>query len=149
MAHCSACPINPPISHYITIRRLKNMTVHKNEVYFADLSPVIGSEQGGIRPVVIIQNDIGNQMSPTVIVAALTSRRKKLRMPTHVRVHLEEGKMMKNSIALLEQIRTIDKSRLKKYIGKVDQNSANAIESASMISLGLDVDKIHRRLYGE
>ena len=125
------------------------MTIHKNEVYFADLSPVIGSEQGGIRPVVIIQNDIGNSVSPTVIVAALTSRRKKLRMPTHVWVHLEEGKMMKNSIALLEQIRTIDKSRLKKYIGQVDQNSANAIESASMISLGLDVDKIHRRLYGE
>ena len=125
------------------------MTVHKNEVYFADLSPVIGSEQGGIRPVVIIQNDIGNQMSPTVIVAALTSRRKKLRMPTHVLVHLEKGRMMKNSIAMLEQVRTIDKTRLKKYVGKVDQNSANAIESASMISLGLDVDKIHRRLYGE
>ena len=125
------------------------MTVHKNEVYIADLSPVIGSEQGGIRPVVIIQNDIGNQMSPTVIVAALTSRRKKLRMPTHVRVHLEKGRMMKNSIAMLEQVRTIDKTRLKKYVGKVDQNSANAIESASMISLGLDVDKIHRRLYGE
>lgn len=89
------------------------MTVHKNEVYFADLSPVIGSEQGGIRPVVIIQNDIGNQMSPTVIVAALTSRRKKLRMPTHVRVHLEKGRMMKNSIAMLEQVRTIDKTRLK------------------------------------
>ena len=125
------------------------MTIHKNEVYFADLSPVIGSEQGGIRPVVIIQNDIGNSVSPTVIVAALTSRRKKLRMPTHVRVHLEKGRMMKNSIAMLEQVRTIDKSRLKNYVGILDEASRNAIESATLISLGLDVYKIYRRLYGE
>ena len=93
------------------------MTVHKNDVYYADLSPVIGSEQGGTRPVLVIQNDTGNKVSPTIIVAAITSRQKKLKMPTHVRITLEDGHLPKNSMAMLEQIRTIDKERLKNYVG--------------------------------
>ena len=125
------------------------MTIKRGDIYYADLSPVVGSEQGGVRPVLIVQNDVGNKYSPTVIAAAITSQRDKTKLPTHIKVDADESGLAKDSIVLLEQIRTIDKSRLKKYIGKVDQNSANAIESASMISLGLDVDKIHRRLYGE
>ena len=89
------------------------MKVQKNEVYYADLSPVIGSEQGGVRPVLVIQNDVGNKVSPTVIVAAITSRQKKMRMPTHVPIKLEEGRLPKNSMAMLEQIRTIDKERIR------------------------------------
>lgn len=96
------------------------MTVHKSEVYYADLSPVTGSEQGGTRPVLIIQNDIGNKASPTVIIAAITSRKKKLRMPTHVPIKMEEGRLPKNSMVMLEQIRTIDKSRLSNYVGRID-----------------------------
>lgn len=79
------------------------MKVHKNEVYYADLSPVIGSEQGGIRPVLVIQNDVGNKVSPTIIIAAITSRKKKMRMPTHVPITLEEGRLPKNSMAILRQ----------------------------------------------
>ena len=125
------------------------MTVHKNEVYYADLSPVIGSEQGGTRPVLVIQNDTGNKVSPTIIVAAITSRQKKLKMPTHVRIKLEEGHLPKNSMAMLEQIRTIDKERLKSHVGKIDKQSAEAIERASLESLGIDVHKTYRRLYGK
>ncbi len=125
------------------------MTVHKNEVYYADLSPVVGSEQGGTRPVLVIQNDIGNQASPTIIIAAITSRQKKLTLPTHVPIKLEEGRLPKNSIAMLEQIRTIDKDRLQNYVGKIDKTSAEAIEKASLTSLGIDVYKTYRRLYGK
>lgn len=123
------------------------MTVHKNDVYYADLSPVIGSEQGGTRPVLVIQNDTGNKVSPTIIVAAITSRQKKLKMPTHVRIKLEDGHLPKNSMAMLEQIRTIDKERLKNYVGRIDKQSAEAIERASLESLGIDVHKTYRRLY--
>lgn len=124
------------------------MTVHKNEVYYADLSPVTGSEQGGTRPVLIIQNDVGNKASPTVIVAAITSRKKKLRMPTHVPIKMEDGRLPKNSMVMLEQIRTIDKSRLSNYVGRIDKQSANAVERASLESLGIDIYKTYRRLYG-
>lgn len=123
------------------------MTVHKNEVYYADLSPVIGSEQGGTRPVLIIQNDNGNKVSPTIIVAAITSRKKKMRMPTHVPISMEEGRLPKNSMAMLEQIRTIDKDRLQNYVGKIDKSSADAIEFASLRSLGIDIWKCYKRLY--
>lgn len=123
------------------------MTVHKNEVYYADLSPVVGSEQGGTRPVLIIQNDNGNKVSPTIIVAAITSRKKKMRMPTHVPISMEEGRLPKNSMAMLEQIRTIDKDRLQNYVGKIDKSSANAIEFASLRSLGIDIWKCYKRLY--
>ena len=125
------------------------MTVHKNEVYYADLSPVVGSEQGGVRPVLVIQNDTGNKVSPTIIVSAITSRKKKMRMPTHVPITPEEGRLPKNSMAMLEQIRTIDKERIKNYVGKIDKNSENAIEKASLESLGIDVYKTFRRLYGK
>ncbi len=125
------------------------MTVNKNEVFLADLSPVVGCEQGGTRPVLVIQNDIGNKASPTIIVAAITSRKKKMNMPTHVPIKLEQGKLPKDSIAMLEQIRTIDKERLLKFIGKVDKTSADAIERASLTSLGIDIHKTYRRLYGE
>ena len=111
------------------------MTVHKNEVNYADLSPVTGSEQGGTRPVLIIQNDIGNKASPTVIVAAITSRKKKLRMPTHVPIKLEEGRLPKNSMVMLD-------------VGRIDKQSANAVERASLESLGIDIYKTYRRLYG-
>ena len=125
------------------------MTIHRHEVYYADLSSTVGSEQFGIRPVVVIQNNIGNRESPTIIVAPITTQRKKLSLLTHVQIRLEGDKTMKNSVALLEQIRTIDKSRLKNYVGILDEASRNAIESATLISLGLDVYKIYRRLYGE
>ena len=106
------------------------MIVHKNEVYYADLSPVVGSEQGGIRPVLVLQNDVGNKVSPTIIVAAITSRKKKMRMPTHVSITMEEGHLPKNSMAMLEQIRTIDKSRIIRYVGKLNDYSIQRVETA-------------------
>ena len=123
------------------------MKVQKNEIYYADLNPVQGSEQGGIRPVLIIQNDIGNKASPTVIIAAITSKGKKKELPTHVTIKLEEGSLPKESMAMLEQIRTIDKDRLIKYVGRIDTGSANAIERASLASLGIDIYKTYQRLY--
>lgn len=123
------------------------MTIHKNEVYYADLSPVVGSEQGGTRPVLIIQNDMGNKSSPTVIVAAITSRNKKMRLPTHTPITMKTGTLPKNSIAMLEQIRTIDKNRLKNFVGEIDRSSAEAIERASLESLGIDIHKCYHRLY--
>ena len=125
------------------------MTIHKNEVYYADLDPVIGSEQGGIRPVLVIQNDIGNQASPTIFIAAITSRKKKIQMPTQVPIYLDNGRLPKNSMAMLEQIRTVDKERLKNYIGKIDKQSADAIEKASLESLGIDLYKTYGRIYGK
>ena len=89
------------------------MEVHRGEVFYADLSPVVGSEQGGIRPVLIIQNEIGNRHSPTVIAAAITSQRDKTNLPTHIALHAERTGLQKDSIVLLEQVRTIDKHRLK------------------------------------
>ena len=124
------------------------MKVQKNQIYYADLNPVQGSEQGGIRPVLILQNDSGNKASPTVIVAAVTSKGKKPNLPTHVTIRLDEGRLPKDSMAMLEQIRTIDKSRLRQYIGKVDDASAKAIERASLISLGIDIYQTYQRLYG-
>lgn len=123
------------------------MKIQKNQIYYADLNPVQGSEQGGIRPVLIIQNDIGNKASPTVIIAAITSKGKKMHLPTHVTISLEDGKLPKESMAMLEQIRTIDKDRLLQYVGKIDETSANAIERASLISLGIDVYQTYQRLY--
>lgn len=124
------------------------MTVHKNEVYYADLSPVVGSEQGGTRPVLVIQNDTGNKASPTIIVAAITSRKKKMRMPTHVPISMECGKLPKNSMVMLEQIRTIDKERFKDYVGKIDRQSADDVDKASLESLGIDICNTYRRFYG-
>ena len=106
--------------------------VRKGEIYYADLSPVVGSEQGGIRPVVILQNDKGNHYSPTTIVAAVTSRRKKKYLPTHIQINVPQ--MKRKSVVMLEQVRTIDKSRLLEYIGKVDGSTMQKIDKAVKIS---------------
>ncbi len=123
------------------------MKVCKNEVYYADLSPVIGSEQGGVRPVLVLQNNVGNKVSPTVIVAAITSRKKKMRMPTHVTITMAEGHLPKNSMAMLEQIRTIDKSRIIRYVGKLNDYSIRRVENAALASLGIDAVKHYKNLY--
>lgn len=109
----------------------------RGELYYADLNPVVGSEQGGIRPVLIIQNDIGNKHSPTVIVAAITSKATKATLPTHCHLNPNIG-LEQDSIALLEQIRTIDKQRLKDYIGALDHSDILAIDKALAISIGLN-----------
>lgn len=108
----------------------------RGEIYYADLSPVVGSEQGGIRPVLIVQNDIGNKYSPTVIVGAITSQLDKAKLPTHIEVGTECG-LNKNSVILLEQIRTIDKRRLQEKIGQLSQRKMNEVDYAIEISLGL------------
>lgn len=92
------------------------MTVRRGDIYYADLSPVIGSEQGGVRPVLVIQNDVGNKHSPTVICAAITSRMNKAKLPTHIEISAKKYRLVKNSVVLLEQIRTLDKKRLKESI---------------------------------
>lgn len=109
--------------------------INRGDIFYADLSPVKGNEQDGVRPVLCIQNDIGNLHSPTTIVAALTSRRTKHKLPTHVKVHTKG--LTKKSIVLLEQIRTIDKSRLEKFVGTVDESDMKKIDQALMISIGL------------
>ena len=115
------------------------MTIKRGDMFYADLSPVIGSEQGGIRPVVIIQNDLGNKYSPTVIAAAITSQTNKTKLPTHIEIDAKNQGLKSNSVILTEQIRTIDKSRLKEKIGHIDDNTVmNKINSALGISFGLD-----------
>ena len=96
------------------------MTVKRGEIYYADLSPVVGSEQGGVRPVLIIQNDVGNRFSPTVIAAAITSQKDKTRLPTHIQLNSRDCGLARDSVVLLEQVRTIDKRRLKERMGKVE-----------------------------
>ena len=96
------------------------MNIRRGDIYYADLSPVVGSEQGGIRPVLIVQNDVGNRFSPTVIAAAITSQKDKARLPTHIQVDSVGSGLAKDSIVLLEQIRTIDKKRLKEHMGRLD-----------------------------
>lgn len=110
--------------------------LHRGEIYYADLSPAVGSEQGGIRPVLVVQNDIGNKYSPTVIVCAITSQLTKAKLPTHIEVGVDCG-LHKPSVALLEQIRTIDKRRLKEKIGELSISQMNQINNAIQISLGL------------
>lgn len=113
------------------------MSIKRGDMYYADLSPVIGSEQGGIRPVLIVQNDVGNKFSPTVIAAAITSQRDKTNLPTHIKVDADGCGLSKDSIVLLEQIRTIDKQRLKEKMGSLDISSMNAIDKALSVSFGL------------
>jgi mRNA interferase MazF len=113
------------------------MNVRRGELYFADLSPVVGSEQGGIRPVLIVQNDVGNRYSPTVIAAAVTSQHQKAKLPTHIELNSPESGLMKDSVVLLEQIRTIDKRRLKEKMGYLDEKSMAKIDRALEISFGL------------
>lgn len=118
-------------------RRVKTVIVHRGDIYYADLSPVVGSEQGGVRPVLIVQNDVGNKFSPTVIAAAITSQRDKANLPTYIEVDTGSSGLMKDSVVLLEQVRTIDKHRLKEKMGKLDENSMNRVNEALSISFGL------------
>ena len=113
------------------------MQVKRGDIYYTDLSPVVGSEQGGIRPVLIIQNDIGNRHSPTVICAAITSRMNKSKLPTHIEVDARRYHIVKNSVILLEQIRTIDKQRLKELVCHVDRELMRRVDEALRISLEL------------
>lgn len=115
------------------------MSVKRGEIYYADLSPVVGSEQGGVRPVLIVQNDVGNRHSPTVIAAAITSRQDKNRLPTHIEVRADKCGLARDSIVLLEQIRTIDKKRLGDKMGELDLNSMNKVNTALSISFGLEM----------
>ena len=113
------------------------MSVKRGDIYYADLSPVVGSEQGGLRPVLIIQNDVGNRYSPTVIAAAITSRMSKTHLPTHIDIYAEKAGLAKDSVVLLEQIRTLDKRRLKEKMGHLDEESMGFVNSAIAISFGL------------
>ena len=113
------------------------MQVKRGDIYYADLSPVVGSEQGGIRPVLIIQNDVGNRYSPTVICAAITSRMNKAKLPTHLEIDSRRCQIMKDSVILLEQIRTIDKQRLKDMIGHLDKERMRSVDEAIRVSLAL------------
>ena len=112
-------------------------SVKRGDIFYADLSPVIGSEQGGIRPVLIIQNDVGNRHSPTVICAAITSRMNKAKLPTHIELDAGKYQIVKNSVVLLEQIRTIDKQRLKDYVCHLDKEIMKKIDEALKISFSL------------
>jgi mRNA interferase MazF len=114
-----------------------HLIVKRGDVYFADLSPVVGSEQGGVRPVLVIQNDIGNRFSPTVIVAAITAQIQKAKLPTHVEIDAKAYGFDRDSVILLEQIRTIDKQRLTDKITHLDEEMMNRVNEALMISLGL------------
>ena len=111
--------------------------VKRGDIYYADLSPVVGSEQGGVRPVLIVQNDTGNKHSPTVIAAAITSQINKARLPTHIELAARSYGLSKDSVVLLEQIRTIDKRRLKEKMGRVDTGLMNRIDSALAVSFGI------------
>ena len=113
------------------------MSIKRGDIFYADLSPVVGSEQGGIRPVLIVQNNIGNRYSPTVIAAAITSQQSKAKLPTHIPIVAHDCGLQKDSVVLLEQIRTIDKQRLKERMGAVDQSSMNRVDNAISISFGL------------
>lgn len=114
-----------------------SLDIKRGDLYYADLSPVVGSEQGGVRPVLIIQNNIGNKYSPTVIIAAITSQINKAKLPTHIEISANEYGLNKDSVILLEQIRTIDKKRLRERIGYLDENMMVKVDNSLQISLGL------------
>ena len=115
------------------------MQIKRGEIYYADLRPIIGSEQGGVRPVLVLQNDIGNRHSPTTIVAAITSRKTKPPLPTHV--HICADGLKSHTIVLLEQIRTIDKSRLGEYVGSVNEDDMGQVDRAIIVSFGIQYMK--------
>lgn len=112
------------------------MTIKRGELYYADLSPVVGSEQGGVRPVLVVQNDVGNKYSPTVIAAAVTSKINKAKLPTHIELPSNTYGLQKDSVILLEQIRTLDKRRLKERIGELNETTMSRVDNAILISLG-------------
>ena len=114
-----------------------NSQIRRGDIYYADLSPVVGSEQGGLRPVLIIQNDVGNKYSPTVIAAAITSRMSKTRLPTHIDIYAERAGLARDSVILLEQIRTLDKRRLRERIGHLDDEMMDRVNNAIAVSFGI------------
>lgn len=118
-------------------RSVNRVQVRRGDIYYADLSPVVGSEQGGIRPVLIIQNDVGNRHSPTVICAAITSRMNKAKLPTHVEIDARRYQIVKNSVILMEQVRTIDKQRLKDLVCHLDKEIMNKVDEALKVSFEL------------
>ena len=117
---------------------MKSLNIKRGDIYYADLSPVVGSEQGGIRPVLIVQNNVGNRFSPTVIAAAITSQQSKAKLPTHIPLYASTSGLAKDSVVLLEQVRTIDKRRLKEKMGTIDEGAMNAVNNAISISFGLN-----------
>ena len=116
---------------------MDDVIIRRGDIYYADLRPVVGSEQGGVRPVLIIQNDVGNKHSPTVICAAITSRMNKAKLPTHVELNTRRCAIIKDSVILLEQLRTIDKQRLKEKICHIDEELQQRVDEALMVSLEL------------
>ena len=121
------------------------MIIRRGDIYYADLSPVVGSEQGGIRPVLIVQNDVGNKFSPTVIAAAITSQKDKTKLPTHIQLDAQDTGLSKNSIVLLEQVRTLDKKRLKERMGRLDETSMELVNHALSVSFGLNMGESRRK----
>lgn len=119
-------------------RSVNRVQVRRGDIYYADLSPVVGSEQGGIRPVLIIQNDVGNRHSPTVICAAITSRMNKAKLPTHVELSTRQCQIVKDSVILLEQLRTVDKQRLRDKVCHLDEKLLSKVNEALRVSLELD-----------
>lgn len=130
--------LNGTYNNYIQCRKEVDMTIKRGELYYADLSPVVGSEQGGIRPVLVVQNDIGNKYSPTVIAAAVTSKINKAKLPTHIELSSNTYGLQKDSVILLEQIRTLDKRRLKERIGELNETTMTKVDKAILISLGFE-----------
>lgn len=122
----------------LSIGTKMNISIRRGDLFYADLSPVVGSEQGGIRPVLVVQNDIGNKYSPTIIIAAITSQMNKAKLPTHIEIKAENFGLSKDSVILLEQIRTIDRKRLREKIGKLDEPSMERVDDAIRISLAVD-----------
>lgn len=118
-------------------RSVNRVVVKRGDIFYADLSPVVGSEQGGVRPVLIVQNDVGNKFSPTVIVAAITSQINKAKLPTHVEIMANDYGLSRDSVILLEQIRTIDKKRLRERIGRLDEELMVRVNEALTVSIGL------------
>lgn len=118
-------------------RRVKKVIVKRGDIFYADLSPVIGSEQGGVRPVLVVQNDVGNKYSPTVIAAAITSKINKAKMPTHIELDAQQYGLSRDSVILLEQVRTIDKQRLREKIGRLDELQMIKVNDAISVSFGL------------
>ena len=119
---------------------MDNSVVKRGDIFYADLSPVVGSEQGGVRPVLIVQNDTGNRHSPTVIAAAITSQTGKARLPTHISLAAMSCGLPKDSVVLLEQIRTLDKRRLREHMGRVDETMMSQVDTAIAVSFGLHPD---------
>lgn len=126
---------------HLYIRRRGSVTIKKGDIYYADLMPVIGSEQGGIRPVLIIQNDVGNCYSPTVIVAAITSRPNKHWIPTHIELGNHVRGLHNDSVILLEQVRTIDRIRLRGYVGSLSGAMMRKVDEAILVSFGVTVQR--------